>query len=438
MVARLSAREVADFDVIVIGGGSGGIAFASAAAKHGARVALIERDALGGTCVNRGCVPKKLLWQAASWRRQGLDMAEVGVTTTPEVSFGVLRQRIDDKIKGIRKSHEQTLSDCGVTVFRGGASVGMDLAVNLDDKRLTAGRLILATGARPATLDIPGADRTETSDEFFAWKTLPQSVAVLGGGYIGCELSSILSALGVKITLIDPSERLLSPFDGNLASFAEQNLRRAGVDVVLRTEPTDVKERLEGLEVIANGRSVVAAERVLNATGRVPNLEAIGPLAERLESAESGALAVDASLTTNVDKVHAVGDLADRLPLTSVATRDGSDLADILFGEGGALIELTRVARAAFVIPPVAEVGIIHGGEGGARLADGVVGPEGTETTWRGVGTNSEADLTGFALAGDHAAELIAFAATLLRRNADLLETAEGVHPSFSEELIGR
>ncbi|WP_299681474.1 NAD(P)/FAD-dependent oxidoreductase [uncultured Roseobacter sp.] len=427
------------FDAIVVGGGSAGIAFAKQAAEHGAKVALIERDALGGTCVNRGCVPKKLMWQTATWRRQGLDMAEVGLTNVPEIDFSVLHKRIKAKIDDIRGSHAQSLKDCNVTLVRANAKVSEDGTVTVEGEPYAADKLILATGAKPAELDIEGAEHTVTSDDLFKWTSLPDSLAVLGGGYIGCEMSSILSALGVKVTLIDPSDRLLSPFDENLAQLAEANLKRGGVKIAFEIDPTAIKETNGGFEVIASGRPIVTAERVLNATGRTPNISAFGAFAARLDVADSGALSVDERLMTSIPDVHAVGDLADRLPLTPVATRDGSDLADMLFGDGGTLLDLDRIARAAFVIPPIAEVGdAVDAGERGARLSDGVRGAEGAEATWVGTGHNDQNMLTGFTLGGEHAAELVSLAATLIGRNETILRTAEGIHPSFAEELIGR
>ena len=431
------------FDTVVVGGGSGGLAYARQAASHGARVALIERAELGGTCVNRGCVPKKMLWTAANHVREEADMDEAGVGIPGGLDFATLKARADAKIGRIRDSFDEALADCGVTLIRGEATCHAPDRIVVGDRTLSADALVLAHGALPADLDLDGIALAETSNDVLSWTSVPERIAILGGGYIGCEFAAIFACLGSEVTVADPSDRLIGPFDEDLGRAARRSLERLGVTVRLGATPTSITEGDTGLTVAFENADPVTADRVVNATGRTPNIAAIGPLAERLQVAESGALAVDARLATNVPGVHAVGDIADRLPLTPVATRDGKALADMLYGDApdACPVDLKLVAKTCFVMPPVAEVGTPSGGaQDGTRLSDGVTAPDRDATTLHKIATDDAGRLTGVALWEDDAPDLIALAAALIAAGAtrDDLFRATGVHPSFAETLVGR
>ena len=431
------------FDAVVVGGGSGGLAFAKQAAANGATVALVERAELGGTCVNRGCVPKKMLWTAAAHARDEADMDAAGIGLPGGIDFAALKARGDAKIASIRDSFEEALADCGVTLIRGEATCHGPDRIEVGDRTLTTRHLVIATGARPADLDLDGIGLAETSTDVLAWQAVPERIAILGGGYIGCEFAAIFAALGAEVTLADPDDRLIGPFDADLAEAARVSLERLGVTVRLGATPSRIAKDGDALTVAFEDGEPVTADRVVNATGRTPNVDALGPLSDRLEVAESGALKVDDRLATSVEGVYAVGDAADRLPLTPVATRDGKALADMLFGDDDTAcpVDLRLVAKTCFVLPPVAEVGDPAGeAQTGTRLTDGVTAPEREATTVYKIATDDAGRITGAALSEDHAPELIALVSALMAAGAtrDDLFRATGVHPSFSETLVGR
>ncbi|RVT87150.1 NAD(P)/FAD-dependent oxidoreductase [Rhodobacteraceae bacterium CCMM004] len=426
------------YDTVVIGGGSGGLAYAKAAARNGATVALIERDALGGTCVNRGCVPKKLLWKTAHHvqeaRRAGADA---------RVDFAALQDRIGDKIAGIRDGFVDDLAEAGVDLIRGTAAVSGPDDVEVDGRTLAAGRLVLANGARPAEAGMAGEALTDTSQDVLSWRSVPESIVILGGGYIGCEFAAIFAALGARVTVVDPSDRLLTQFDADAVAVATAALERQGIVVILGRTPEAVSETgAERAVRLDDGRTLTAA-RVVQAVGRTPNVDALGPISARLETADSGALAIGDRFDTSLDRVHAIGDAADRLPLTPVATRDGETLAAMLFGDGGEAVDLGLVASAAFTLPPMAQVGSFDGDtvdtSTGAPLEAGVLGGEEMreETQFHKL-CRRDGRLAGVALVGEAAPELIAPFAALVGAGVRDLSNATGVHPSFAEEMLGR
>ncbi|WP_164870905.1 dihydrolipoyl dehydrogenase family protein [Mesobaculum littorinae] len=442
------------FDAIVVGGGSGGLAFAKRAGALGARVLLIERAELGGTCVNRGCVPKKLMWELGRHRRQAVEMEAAGLAPAPQLDYPAFTARRAARIDGIRQSYDAALSDAGVTLLRATARIDAPGEVQADGRRFATDRLVIATGARPTLPPLPGAEHASVSDDVFAWEALPRRIVIVGGGYIGCEFAAILAALGSEVTLVTDEDRLLVGFDEDAAQIAAQNLETAGVSVRLGAPLERISRAVDGgLRVSLDSGLVEEAERVLLAVGRTPNIDDLGALSESLEVADSGALAVSDRLETSVAGVYALGDAADRIPLTPVATRDGTALADTLFGEGGDFADLGLVATTAFVYPPVAQVGRTEAAarEAGTEveaisdtardLSSGVLTPEGRDGTqfYKLVRETASGRLIGAALMAYGAEDMIATTGMALASAPDRACVARptGVHPTFGEELVG-
>ena len=427
-------------DLIVIGGGSGGLAAAKRAARHGARVVLVERDALGGTCVNRGCVPKKLLFRAAEQQQAMRYRMEGGLSAVEKIDFSRLGERIADKIGTLRSNFEDDLNAAGVRLIRGEAIVREDRTVKVGYDRLSADRILLATGARPTPLDIPGAEHLDYSDDVLSWRGLPARMLIIGGGYIGCEFAAIFRAFGVDVTLVQSSQRLLERFAGPAAEAAATNLNRQGVRLIFDAKPERIEPTGRGVAVTLDTGELIDTDRAVAAIGRTPNVDGLGPLSEMLETADSGALAISKRFETSVDNVHAIGDVADRLPLTPVATRDGECVADQLFGSGAEAIDLSLVATAAFVLPPVAQVG-----ETGTEmdavsgLTDDVLTGEVAPKLLNHLNFADDA-LVGACLIDPAAPELIAPLAAMIACGSyrGAAAAATGIHPSFAEEFFGR
>lgn len=430
------------FDSIVIGGGSGGLAFARQAAALGARILLIEKEDLGGTCVNRGCVPKKILWSAGDLNRSMAAAHSVRVADAPHLSFETLARRRDDHIAGLRDGFEDSLADDGVTLLRGTAQVD-GTTVSVAGSEYTAAQVIIATGARPATLDIDGAEHLVDSRDVLSWTTLPASIAIVGGGYIGCEFAAIFRALGVDVTLIHDGDRVLDTFPATLADHVQTGLRQSGIAITLNAGLSAANAQGDQLGYTLTNGTKGVAEAVCAAVGRTPNTDNLGPLSDRLALADNGAIKVDARLATNVPGVHALGDAADRMPLTPVATADGTQLAHILHGQGGALLDLDDVATTTFVYPPAAFVG-----DTGNTPRAGTFRPlsnniltdaSGPEPQLYRVGFDRSGTLTGAEIVADHAEDLIALLASLRKAGAQAhdLDRVIPVHPSFAEEFTG-
>lgn len=428
------------YDCIVVGGGSAGLAFSRMAAKLGARCLLIERGPLGGTCVNRGCVPKKLIWEAA-WLRARQEA--MGGDAGRPCDYRGLHAAVARKTAALSRAHADKLDEAGVDRLTGAARIGRDLSVRVGGDSYTAPHIVLANGARPSALAIPGAEHLETSDEVLAWTQLPDSAVFLGGGYIGCELASIFAALGVETCLVDPSERVLDTFDPDVASEVAQIFDTRGIPLHLGCTPERVDRSGQGLAVTLDDGTRIEAGRVVAAVGRTPNVDALGEIGGFLETAGSGALAVGPRFETSVPGVHAIGDIADRLPLTPVATRDGDALAHMLFGDGAARIDLDLVAQSAFVMPPVAQVGETDGTTPvcGSDLVSGALVAEGhwTARTFQRIGRTPAGDVRGAALMGEAAADLLTpFAGLLAVGRGARPDAATGIHPTFGEETLGR
>lgn len=430
-----------DFDAIVIGGGSGGVAFARTAGRLGARVCLIEKDRIGGTCVNRGCVPKKLMWQATWTHERTRAACAQGIAPTPPLpDFTRLQALIAAKLDTIRDSYRTGLEEAGVTIRHGTAALTAPGIVEIDGDRLGAAQIVLATGAKPQRPAFKGADLAQTSDDIFGWTDLPERLTLLGGGYIGCEFAAIFRGLGVEVDLIEPGERLLSGFDADIAAEALCILRQRGVRVHLGAAPCAITRADTALCVHLDTGAKVRADRVVAATGRAPRTRLPGGVTDGLETTENGALAVDGDLRTSQPGLYAVGDCADRLPLTPVATRDGEILAQRLFGGGNPpLIDLSLVARACFTMPPIAQIGTPDGAgcETGPDLSDGALTPKGHWTT-RSARKIARDDrgLAGVAAMGFGAPDIVTALGAALPGSDTRAVT--GIHPGTAEEFVGR
>ncbi|MEO0745195.1 MAG: NAD(P)/FAD-dependent oxidoreductase [Pseudomonadota bacterium] len=430
------------FQSIVIGGGSGGLSFARTAAKLGAKVLLIERGDLGGTCVNRGCVPKKILWSGGQLHRNMDRALRAGLSAPQAVRFAALAARRDEHIARIRDGYSDTLASEGVSVLRGQARVD-GTSVTVDDTMYAADQVVIATGARPTALDIDGAEHLSDSDDVLSWTSLPARITIVGGGYVGCEFAAILAALGSDVTLVHDGDRILDAFPAALAEQVLRNLRQGGVTLHLGPGLAAVTRSDTALDATLSDGQRIRADAVVAAVGRTPNTDTLGPLSDALACADTGAVRVDARLATNVPGIHAVGDVADRMPLTPVATADGRQLAHMLHGAGGALIDLDDVTTAAFVYPPAAFVG--HADDGvrhdtNRPLSDSALGPvDGPNPQLYRLGFDDTGRLTGAQIVADHAEDLITLLAALRASGATASDLARiaPIHPSFAEEFTG-
>ena len=349
-----------DYDLFVIGAGSGGVRAARMSAQLGARVAVAEVSDLGGTCVNVGCVPKKLFVYAAQFARGFKDAYGFGLDA-PEAEFqwDRLRDNKDREIARLNGIYGNMLENAGVRLYRGRASIVAPNTITVNGETVTAKRILIATGGWPFIPDIEGSEHIISSNEVFHLDKWPTRVLVVGGGYIAVEFAGIFNGTGVNTTLVHRGARLLRGFDQDIQAFAGEQYQKDGIDVRLNTEVTAVRVAPDdGYVVTLNDGQELATDLVLFATGRVPNTQGLGLENVDVRTDGSGAILVDDEYQTTADGIYAVGDVVGRAPLTPVALAEGTFLANQFFGDGGRPVRYDVIPTAVFSEPPIGTVGM--------------------------------------------------------------------------------
>jgi glutathione reductase (NADPH) len=358
-----------EFDLITIGAGSGGVAVSKRAALLGARVALCEADRVGGTCVLRGCVPKKLLVYCASYAEEFVDAVGFGwefSSGSPGDGDGGVRcdwtrmqaakTREVDRLAGL---YRKGLDDAGVTTRAGQARLVDAHTVKLGDRTLTSESIVIATGGWPSRPDIPGAELAITSNEALSLPKLPRRLVVVGGGYIGVEMAGVFAAMGSDVTMVLRGELLLRGFDHDLRTRLSDILTKKGIRIVSNGTLSGLSRANEGGIALSleSGERLIGDE-VLLATGRQPNTDGMGLDEIGVHRNHHGAITVDDAMRTSVPSIYAIGDCTDRVNLTPVAIAEGRAVAQSLFGPQPHKVDLSHVPTAVFSMPPLASVGI--------------------------------------------------------------------------------
>ncbi len=443
-----------DFDLVVIGGGSGGLAGAFRAAEHGARVALLEPGELGGTCVNLGCVPKKAMWLAADLAQQ-LALAErVGFALPPPQldwpAFIAHRQRY---IANIHASYRRRLDAARIVLLptRGRLLDAHTVACD-DDLQLRAQRILVATGGHPVRPDVPGARLGGVSDDFFHWCAPPGRVAIVGGGYIAVELAGMLQALGSRVGMFVRKPHLLDDFDAELTAQLAEDYRQAGVHLhfdhrLAAVEASDAQGvRLRD----GDGALTERFDALLFATGRRANTAGLGLDAAGVATDAHGRIVVDARHATSADGVFAVGDVTADAALTPVAIAAARRLKDRLYGGRDAPFDPRDIPTVVFAHPPLASVGLteaearaahgdaVHTYRAGFRPMLHVLAESPQRSLFKLVCVGAERRVLGIHLLGEAADEILQGFAVALKRGitlADLHDTV-AIHPTSAEEVV--
>jgi glutathione reductase (NADPH) len=349
-----------DFDLITLGAGSGGVAASRRAALHGARVAVVENSRVGGTCVIRGCVPKKLLMYAAQFGDAMKEAQGYGwnLGTAPQFQMPVWAAAKAAEINRLEGIYRQMLAGSRIQLIEGRARIEGAHTVAVGEQRLTARHILIATGAAPVRDSIPGIEDCAISDDLLDLQDLPAQAAVIGGGYIAVEFASMLARLGVKVELFYRANLPLRGFDDSLRSHAAAALQAAGIVLHSGSVPRSVQRLDDGRFLLLLGEERVREfPWVLNATGRRPNTAGLGLETLGIVPDAQGAVPVDAHSATTAAGVWAIGDVTNGKNLTPVAIAEGRALADTLFGPTPRSVDLSRVASAVFMLPPVASIG---------------------------------------------------------------------------------
>jgi glutathione reductase (NADPH) len=350
-----------DFDLFIVGGGSGGVRAARIASQHGARVAIAEEYRFGGTCVIRGCVPKKLLVYASRFRDDFEDAAGFGwAVEGSHFDWPTLIANKDREIARLEAAYRRTVGNAGATAFDTRATIADPHTVVLagDGRRVTARVILVATGGHPVKPDIPGAEHAITSNEAFHLEELPPSIMIVGGGYIAVEFAGIFSGLGARTTLVYRGERILRGFDDDLRNGLTEEMAKRGIDVRLGADPASIARSAHGYTVTLKDGSAVDVACVMLATGRVPNTRGLGLESVGVKLGPVGQVMVDAQSRSSVPSIYAVGDVTDRVNLTPVAIREGHAFADTVFGGKPWAASHDLIPTAVFSTPEVGTVGL--------------------------------------------------------------------------------
>ncbi|MEK9818756.1 MAG: glutathione-disulfide reductase [Pseudomonadales bacterium] len=349
-----------DFDLFVLGVGSGGVRAARMSAGYGARVATAEAVHMGGTCVNVGCIPKKLYVYGAHFAADFEDARAYGWDAPiPDIDWATLKRNKDVEIKRLNGIYGGLLDQAGVTHFDGRAVLVDAHTVAIGEKRVTAEKILVATGSKPFVQDIPGKEYLSTSDDAFALETLPRRVLVLGGGYIAVEFAGIFAGLGVETTLAYRGPKLLRGFDEDIRDMMDAAVQHQGIKLALNTTLNSVQRVASGAlsAEFADG-SKTEFDFILAATGRTPNSADLGLEALGVAMSDNGAIIVDQDYRTSVPHIYALGDVIDRFQLTPVAIKEAMVFAANAFAGGKQSMNYDLIATAVFCQPNVGVVGL--------------------------------------------------------------------------------
>jgi glutathione reductase (NADPH) len=441
-----------DFDLFVIGAGSGGVRASRIAASHGARVAVAEEYRVGGTCVIRGCVPKKLLVYGSHFAEDLADARRFGWDTNGATfDWPTLRDNVAAEVDRLEGLYGQTLGNNKVEIFLQRATVAAPNLVRLADGReISAKHILIATGAWPAVPAIPGAEYGITSNEVFHLEKLPKRAVIAGAGYIANEFAGIIHELGVEVTLVTRGDKMLRSYDQEIVEKLVAISRGKGIDIRFDFKCPAVRKQADGSLLIESGNGDdVETDLLLFAIGRVPKTKDLGLEAVGVALDGDGAVIVDAHNATNVPSIHAVGDVTNRVQLTPVAIREGHAFADRVFGNNPRTIDYSAIPTAVFSNPPIAGVGLTEE-EARATLSDvkvyksdframkNVLAGRNERALYKMIVDGATDKVIGLHLIGPDSAEILQAAAIAVKAGLTKQDFDDTValHPSMAEELV--
>lgn len=447
----MNVKTAFDYDLFVIGGGSGGVRAARiAAGEHGAKVALAEEYRMGGTCVIRGCVPKKLMVFASSYRGAMVDAAAYGwPVQSGGFDWPIFRGKLDAELDRLEAAYRGGLKSAGVTVFDMRATLADPHRVRLADGReVTAKHILIATGGHPSVPEAAARAGALTSNDIFKFDNLPKSVLIVGGGFIACEFACILNGLGVEVTQFYRGTQILRGFDDEARGLIADQMRAQGVTLLTGTDVAEMKPAEGGTWVRATTGEDRLFERVVYATGRVPNTDGLGLAEHGVKLGPRGEVVVDGWSQTAVPSIYAVGDVTDRINLTPVAIREGHAFADTIFGARPRQPDHDLVASAVFTQPELGTVGLTEEearGQGPVEIyamsfrpMQSAFAERPDKVLMKLVVDATTRKVLGCHIVAPNAGEMIQLAAIAVKMGAtkEDFDRTVAVHPTMSEELV--
>ncbi|MDO6459203.1 glutathione-disulfide reductase [Granulosicoccaceae sp. 1_MG-2023] len=442
------------YDLIAIGAGSGGLSVANRAASYGARVAVVESGRLGGTCVNRGCVPKKVMWYGASMAHWLKDAPGYGFDVeTRGFDWATLVEKREGYIQGINDWYNSYLAEPKVDVLTGTARFNGEKSIEVDGRSYTADHIVIAPGGEPIVPEVPGAELGITSDGFFELTEQPKKVAVIGAGYIAVELAGLLAGLGSDVTQIIRKTHFLRGFDPILFTTLTEEMKREGVNIVSETQVKALEKTADGIDVVTyEDERLSGFDCVIWAVGRRPLTAALNLAAAGVVHDEAGYIPTDHKEDTNVSGIYAIGDVNGKAQLTPVAIAAGRRLADRLFGgKPDRYVDYETIPTVVFSHPPIGTVGLTepealqeYAGQKVRCYTSSftpmynVFGHQPTQTAMKLVVVGEEERVVGCHVIGLGADEMLQGFAVAIRMGAtkkDFDDTI-AIHPSSAEELV--
>nr|CAA61856.1 glutathione reductase (NADPH) [Nostoc sp. PCC 7120 = FACHB-418] len=452
-----------DYDLFVIGAGSGGLAASKRAASYGAKVAIAENDLVGGTCVIRGCVPKKLMVYGSHFPALFEDAAGYGWQVgKAELNWEHFITSIDKEVRRLSQLHISFLEKAGVELISGRATLVDNHTVEVGERKFTADKILIAVGGRPIKPELPGMEYGITSNEIFHLKTQPKHIAIIGSGYIGTEFAGIMRGLGSQVTQITRGDKILKGFDEDIRTEIQEGMTNHGIRIIPKNVVTAIQQVPEGLKISLSGedQEPIIADVFLVATGRVPNVDGLGLENAGVDVVDSSiegpgystmnAIAVNEYSQTSQPNIYAVGDVTDRLNLTPVAIGEGRAFADSEFGNNLREFSHETIATAVFSNPQASTLGLTEA-EARAKHGDDAVtiyapfrpmyhsftGKQERIMMKLVVDTKTDKVL-GAHMVGENAAEIIQGVAIAVKMGATKkdFDATVGIHPSSAEEFV--
>jgi len=439
-----------DYDLFVVGAGSGGVRAARMSAAYGARVAIAEDRFLGGTCVNAGCIPKKLFVYAARFADDFNTAEAYGWNIDkPGFNWQTLINNKNNEIERLNRVYQKILDDAGVTTIRGRATLSDPHSVRVNDQVLTAEKILIATGGRPSIPDLAGGEYAISSNEAFHLRALPEKIIVVGGGYIAVEFAGIFHGLGVATSLLYRGPLFLRGFDPEPREFLAAAMKRHGVNVQFNASIASIRKNRRTLTATLEDGTTMEAGRIMYATGRKPNTASQGLENAGVGLDDNGAIKVDRNYRTNSASVYAIGDVTNRINLTPVERAEGMSLANALFNNGRDTVDYSNVPTCIFSQPNLASVGLTEE-QARAQYADIAV--------YKSIFTPMKSSLSnrdekvfiklivdkhsdrviGAHMVGSEAGEIIQGISIAIKAGATkaVFDATIGVHPTIAEEFV--
>lgn len=442
-----------NYELLIIGAGSGGLAAAKRAAAYDISVAVVEKESLGGTCVNRGCIPKKLMVYAADFALQDKLATSYGWSECQrQINWSQFLSKVHHHIDKLNQSYLQTLEEAGIDLIRGQAKFVDAHTITVNDRQITANKIIIAVGGHPIVPNIPGKEHGITSREMFHLQELPKRLAIIGGGYIGVEFASMMDALGSEVTLMDVEESILPGFDHDIRMSVQRALSQRGIRILTQTTAKEITKGSDGIQLNLSGdyQETLNADTVLIATSRAPNTKDLGLENTEVNVSEKGVIEVDEYSRTTQDTIFAIGDCTNRIPLTPVAIAEGQAVVDTAIGNQPQSVNYDYVPSAVFTRPEAATVGMTQS-KAQEEFGDSVrcyrtefkpmlysLSEQDEKAMIKLIVEGENQRIVGAQMVGEHAADIMQTLAVAIRQgiNKQELDATICIHPTIGEEVL--